>query len=110
MPGPVNVTIGGHPFACYPLASTGFINIAAVYVVLCVAQGGSWTVLDVGQSGELGERIENHSRRDSWFRHCPTGNIWVCVHPTPTNQFSKEQRLALERSLRQRYNPPCGER
>ena len=110
MPGPVNVTIGGYQFACYPLANAGFINIAAVYVILCVAQSGATTVLDVGQSGELGERIESHPRRDSWFHHCPAGNIWVCIYPTPTNQVTKEQRLTLESTLRQQYKPPCGER
>ncbi len=110
MPGTVNVNIGGYPFVCYLLANASFIDIAAVYVVLCVAQDGSWTVLDVGQSGELGGRIENHPRRDCWLRCCPTGNIWVCVHQTPTNQVTKEQRLALESTLRKRYNPPCGER
>jgi hypothetical protein len=110
MPEPVNLKIGSYPFACYPLANASFINIAAVYVILCVGQTGSWTVLDVGQSGELGERIDNHSRKDSWFQHCANKNIWVCVYPAPISQYTKEQRVALEASLRAMYKPPCGER
>ena len=110
MPESVKVTIGGHPFACYRLSEAGFINIAAIYVILCVSQGGSWKVLDVGQSGELGERIDNHPRKDCWIENCLTKNVWVCVYAMPSNQYSKEDRLKLEATLRQQYNPPCGER
>jgi hypothetical protein len=58
-----NVTIGGYPFVCVSLANADFADIAAIYVILCVAKDRSWRVLDVGQTGELGDRIDSHDRR-----------------------------------------------
>lgn len=110
MSGPVSVTIGGTAFACVRLADADFADAAAVYVILCVAADGSWKVLDVGQSGEVGSRIDQHDRRGCWARNCPGGNIWVCVYPMPANRFSKQDRERFERGLRVQYNPACGER
>lgn len=105
-----NVTIGGYSFICVRLADADFADIAAIYVVLCVDQNSQWTVLDVGQSGELGSRIDSHDRRGCWSRNCPSGNIWVCVYRMPSNQYTKEDRLRVEKSLRSQFNPPCGQR
>jgi hypothetical protein len=106
----VDVTIGGYPFICVPLAEADFSDVAAVYVVLCVASDGSWTVLDVGQSGRVGSRIDEHERRNCWQKNCPSGNIWVCVYRMPTDRYSESDRLAVENEIRRRYNPPCGTR
>jgi hypothetical protein len=110
MAGPVNVTIGGVAFSCVPLANADFSDVAAVYVILCVAGDRSWKVLDVGQSGELGSRIDQHDRRDCWIRNCPGGNIWVCAYPMATARFSKHDRERFENGLRVQYQPICGKR
>lgn len=107
---PTNVTIGGLPFTCVPLAQADFADVAAIYVTLCVAKDGSSTVLDVGQSGELGSRIASHDRRACWERNCPNQNIWVCAYSMPTQHYSKQQRADLESTLRARFQPPCGNR
>jgi len=107
---PVTVNIGGYPFQCVRLAEADFRDVAGVYVILCVAQGGSWTVLDVGQSGELETRFDSHPRKPCWETNCPSKNIWVCVYPMPSDAFTKEQRLDREVSLRNQYKPPRGER
>lgn len=105
-----NVTIGGLSFACVRLANADFADVAAIYVILCVDQNGGWTVLDVGQSGELGTRIDSHDRQGCWSRNCPSGNIWVCVYCMPSNKYTKEDRMRLEKTLRDQYNPSCGKR
>jgi len=106
-----NVTIGGKAFQCVPLSQdTGFTDKAAVYVILCVSEGGSWTVLDVGQTGKLASRIDEHRRKACWAKSCTNGNIWACVYHMPSSGYKKEDRTRLEHELRQRYNPPCGER
>jgi len=56
----VTVTISGRPFSCVSLAQADFVDMDAVYVILCVKPDKSWTVLDVGQTGELGSRIDSH--------------------------------------------------
>jgi hypothetical protein len=61
-----DVTIGGYPFVCVALSEADFSDVAAVYAILCVGPRGSWTVLDVGQSGRVGSRIDEHERRECW--------------------------------------------
>jgi len=103
-----NLVIGGVSFVCVRLAEADFSDVAAIYVILCVGSDGSSTVLDVGQSGQLGSRIDNHERKGCWGRHCPNGNIWVCVHRMPGS--TKQQREQVESTLRSQFNPQCGER
>ncbi|MDQ7788455.1 MAG: hypothetical protein RDU41_00190 [Clostridia bacterium] len=105
-----DVTIGGYPFVCVPLAQADFSDVAAIYVILCVAQDRSWTVLDVGQSGQVGSRIDDHDRRGCWERNCPNRNIWVCAHRMPSAQHTKQKREQLESALRAKLNPKCGKR
>lgn len=105
-----NRTICGYPFACVPLAQADFSDVAAIYVILCVDQGGAPTVLDVGQSGQVGSRIDDHDRKACWVRNCPNGNIWVCIHRTPSSQYTKQQREQIESTLRAQLNPKCGKR
>jgi len=106
----VPLTIGGKSFKCSTLSDADFKDIAAIYVIICVDKDGKWEVLDVGQSGELGERIDNHDRKDCWIKNCPNKNVWVCIYPMPTAKYSKQDRLDFENKLRNQFNPPCGKR
>ena len=103
-----SLIIGDVSFSCVPLGQADLRNVAAVYVVICVREDRSWTALDVGQSGEVGTRIDSHDRRDCWTKNCPTGNIWVCVYQMPADRYTKEQRLEFETKLRRLYDPTCG--
>lgn len=102
------LTIYNLPFLCTPLKEADFNDFAAIYVVLCVVDGKT-KVLDVGQSGEVGTRINNHTRMECWKKNCPTGNIWVCIYKTPTIVITKDERLRLETKIRNYYNPTCGD-
>lgn len=104
------VTIRGYPFSCVPLSKADFSDKAAVYVILCVSEGGSWTVLDVGQSGAVGSRLDSHDRKSQWSENCPTQNIWVCVYSMSSSKYDKTDRENLEQHLRRQYTPPCGAR
>lgn len=105
-----NLTISGLPFQCVKLSEADFSDVAAIYLILCVAQDGNWKVIDVGQSGQVGTRIDVHDRQECWKRNCPNNNIWVCIYKTPTSSYTKEQREALEGKLRDAYKPVCGKR
>jgi len=106
-----NVTIGGYPCVCVKLTSADFTDIAAVYVVICVYKGGSWKVLDVGQTGELGDRIDSHDRRACWWNNCPSNNIWVCVYRMPSDKYTKQDTLEVEKHIRNTQSTvPCGKR
>ncbi|HES59118.1 MAG TPA: hypothetical protein ENO18_01690 [Caldithrix sp.] len=104
------VNIGGKKFSCVTLSESDFKDIAAVYVILCVAQDRSWSVLDVGQTGEVGDRIDDHDRKECWQRNCPNRNIWVCIYPMPSSQYSRQDREKFESYLRNQYQPQCGKR
>jgi len=104
------VTIGDLPFQCDRLGVVQYDNVAAVYVIICVDDDGTWQVLDVGETGELGDRLEGHEREDCWRDNCPGNNIWVCVYYTPSDQYSGEDRKQIESMIRKQYNPPCGTR
>lgn len=106
----VPVTIEGKTFQCVKLSDADFKDIAAIYVIICVDKDGSWTVLDVGQSGELGERMDSHDRKQCWLNNCPNKNVWVCIYPMPSKDHSKQDRLDLEGKLRDALKPTCGKK
>jgi hypothetical protein len=106
----VALEIGGKPFVCVRLSEADFSDLAAVYVVLCGDPKGSWKVLDVGQSGQVGSRIDDHDRRACWVKSCASSNIWVCVYRMPSDRYTKQDRERLEEELRAKYRPPCGKR
>ena len=83
-------------------------DAAGVYVILDYrANESSPYVLDVGESGLVKTRIENHDRVSCWNQHS-RGTIYCAVLYTGT--LPRRQRLNLELIIRQRYNPPCGDR
>lgn len=104
-----NINVDGILFVCVPLAEADFKNVAAVYVIICLVRGKGWKVIDVGQAGKLGNRIDYHDREECWRENCE-GEVWVCVHLMPTDEYSKEDRLELENSIRQKRDLPCGKR
>lgn len=112
----VTVSIAGLAFECVPLGQADFGDEAAVYVILCVSEGGSWQVLDVdarvldvGQTAQLGSRMASHERKPAWQANCPNKNIWVAVLRMPSALYSDTDRRELEKRLRQQYSPPCGQ-
>ena len=78
------------------------IDRAAVYVIL----GSDNDVIDVGQSGEIGTRLLTHERKPCWDRH---GGKRFTIKWMPSDKYSREDREKLEREIRDRENPPCGE-
>ncbi len=105
-----NVSIGGRTFACLGLAEADFTDVATVYVILCVLQDGSSTVLDVGQSRQLGSRIVSHERKTYWTRNYANNSICVYVYRMPSSQYTRQGREKFETQLRNQYRPPCSMR
>lgn len=85
----------------YPLNTTTFNNVGAVYVIYANQR---W--LDVGETGELGNRIANHDRKPDWQRNAGGLPIFVGVH----QEGNEATRLAIESTLRNSLNPVCGDR
>lgn len=83
--------VGGYPFEIgYPLDTTTFNNVGAVYVIY------TSRFLDVGESEELGNRIAGHDRKFEWRRNSNNEPIFVAVH----QEIDQTVRLVIESNLR----------
>ena len=102
------VTIEGLSFTCVPLEEANFKDIAAIYVIICINKGNTPKIIDIGQTGEAGDRFDNHKRKECWKKYCQMGKLWACLYPMPSVKFTKKERIDLERKLRTKFNPPCG--
>lgn len=63
-----------------------------------------WTVIDVGETGDLRQRISAHDRADQWRRQNYVELSVASLHCDERN------RMTVEAHLRSAYNPPCGDR
>ena len=79
---------------------------SGVYVIWCKS-GDTWKVLDVGESHDVKERVQNHDRANCWQRNC-NGTLYYSVTYTP--HLQQTGRKEIEQKIRQIENPPCGER
>lgn len=77
---------------------------SGVYAIICTKDGKN-TLIDVGESGGIKGRVEDHDRTDCWKKHCD-GTIRYADFPTPGKD--QDYRRAKEKKIRDRYDPDCG--
>ncbi len=73
---------------------------SGVYVILT---GDNRTVVDVGESGEVKTRVENHDRKACWQNNGGTRVAVLYIDSVPI-------RKNIADKVRQDYRPPCGDR
>lgn len=98
------IRIGNYNFDGPHHKVAGLYAQSGVYVILGRTSSTNWSVVDVGESHCVRERIENHERKSRWTQ---------CGHQelaAAALYVAENQRMLIERELRTRYNPPCGER
>ena len=98
-----NMMIGGRSFSCVKLSEAVFADMAAVYVILCIQQDGGWSVLDVGQRGQVMSWNDDQEKKKSWAIKCPDNNIWVGVCPMPSCQYTNPDCERFAAKLRKQY-------
>jgi len=95
------INIGGYQFeGPYRELITNFKEVAAVYVILDKESN----FIDVGETDQLKTRLATHERRDCWKRNCGK-DIYVAAYL----ESDGEERLRIEKKIRDSYNFPCGE-
>lgn len=101
------ITIDGMEFDG-PFTDTGDLkNQQGIYVILDRRSDQKWYLIDVGESTDVKTRVESHDRKDCWKTNSQ-GTLGVAVCYTPG--WTDSQRRQKESSIRDKFNPPCGER
>lgn len=63
------------------------------------------TVIDVGEAGNLQNRLKTHDRKDQWKRRLGQTSWCYWVSYMPENE-----RMKIEKALRSYYHNLCGKR
>ena len=103
----MSVTVSGYVFSDPVFKTTDLEHRQGIYLIVDCRQDGSMHCLDVGESGDVRTRIEQHDRKACWRRHA-LGDIGVSVSYTPG--YTTAERQKIEGYIRAAMNPPCGER
>lgn len=82
-------------------------NEPGVYAVLC-QRLLAVPVVDVGESNAVKDRLADHDRVSCWEQNCREGRRAYAVRYMPSS--SLDERREVERQIRRRERPPCGER
>lgn len=91
-----------------PYTSTAYLkHQQGVYTILDKRWDGKWYVIDVGESEDVKDRVENHDRKLCWDRN-RQGELGVAV--LYTIGWSAAQRRTLEGQIRDSFSPACGVR
>ena len=76
---------------------------SGVYVILGRNnQFLNWSVVDVGESQDIRDRVENHDRKPCWAGQGYSELGVAAIYSDQAN------RMMIERQLRTQFNPPCG--
>ena len=102
----MSIAIGEYTFEGPFVISVEPKHASGIYVILCW-KNLQYSYIDVGESGDMHDRIANHERRPCWVRNC-SGQLAIAVLYTPG--WTQGQRSTLERRIRSSANFPCGER
>lgn len=76
-------------------------NQSGVYIISTIVNG-LHKIIDVGESHDVKNRVENHDRSPSWQNHISDTLYASALY------CSEAQRMAVESLIRSAYNPPCG--
>lgn len=100
----MSIQIGKYNFDG-PHGNTNWLHPqSGVYVIFSKSGGNSWSVVDIGESQSVRERVANHDRQPCWQRHGHRELAAAALY------VDERQRMAIEKELRIHYNPPCGDK
>lgn len=102
----MSITIGDDYVFEGPFHDTSSLkNQSGVYVILDKRSDDKHYLLDVGESGDVGDRVENHDRKDCWIKN-QKGTLYCAAY-----YVNEASRHRIEQDIRQRRPAiPCGER
>lgn len=103
----MSITIGNYDFSG-PFKSTSSLeDKGGIYAILTPSTANNYKVLDVGESGNVKSRVENHDRKSCWERNANSGGLSYAVYYTPG--MTESERQKIEHEIREKSKPTCGE-
>lgn len=96
------ITIGNYTFDGSYSSPIHLSDRSGVYAVLGATMNGK-KVVDIGESGWIRTRVQAHDRAQAWARQ----GLLLSYAALYCDETS---RMRIERELRARYRPPCGDR
>lgn len=102
----MSLEIAGYAFEG-PFRSTNPLRDLSGIYAICFEKDGQNYLIDVGESGAVKSRVENHDRADQWS-NVSKGPLNVSVLYTPGK--SDTARRSIEQAIRSKFNLPCGVR
>ena len=82
----------------------GLLQRSGVYLI-SVIENGIHRVLDIGESDDLHTRVKHHDRANQWLANSGGKQLHVSSY-----YCDELTRMAIERQLRDIFNPVCGVR
>ena len=101
----MTVEIGGYTFQGWYTYVSTLPEKAGLYAIGC-KKNEKVKLIDVGESGNIQERVKTHDRKDCWEDECEEGKIRYAYLRTPGK--SKSEREEIEKDIRDKEDPPCG--
>ena len=97
----MNITIEGYTFSGPYFHTRRFYrDFSCVYILINSLN----QIVDIGQTDSINSRIINHERKMCWIeRGCVETGLYVYISP------DENFRLLLEKLIRNKYKPLCGE-
>ncbi len=97
-------SLGAHQFNGPHTNNNTIPAVSGVYIITTLAPNQKYTVIDVGESHNIKDRVSSHDRSEQWRNHIQTGlHAWVLG-------ASEAERMLIEKAHRIAYNPACGMR
>ncbi len=101
----MTIEIAGYNFEG-PFSNTSLLeNRSGVYAIIGNNGQGNFLV-DLGESAEVKNRVDNHDRKDCWKRKSLRINIAVKYTPN----LAQSGRMQIEQFIRSKFSGLCGER
>jgi len=102
----MSINIGNYSFEGPFSNPSSLSNKSGVYAVLTRATtNDKYSVVDIGESGEVRDRVSDHNRAPCWNRNKKAAGLAYTAY-----YCNESTRMKVEAELRGAYKPSCGDR
>lgn len=97
----MSITIGNLSFDGPFTGASQLLARSGVYAILGRgAAGSNWIVVDIGESGDVKDRVENHDRKKQWRRPCNARRCGILLRRRYPDDSRKTAASTIQPGLR----------